>query len=207
MAIENLEKPVVNDSQDIVNEKINVLIVDDEPEIRLILSDYLWETSQNVNILEAENGIEALEILQTVEPDLILCDIKVPQMNGMEFLKIAKSLKKESLFMMITGYGEREFVKEALNLGAFAFIDKPFVGTELEDALNHAIHFLEYRSKVEVQIETLLKEHSVPEDVIIKVFNYYHSIIKEEFTHLSKPSPKPTMEELLLLEEEGQVQE
>lgn len=100
-----------------------ILICDDEEGIResfkLILED-------GYDLRFATNGLEALEMLKTITPRLMLLDIKMPKMHGMEILKQVKKLKPKLPVIIVTGYQSVEMSQEALKNGAADYIPKPF---------------------------------------------------------------------------------
>ena len=99
-----------------------ILIIDDERAIRSSLRDIL--EYENYNVEEAENAVKALEILKQQSFDVIFCDIKMPQMDGLEFLEKTKT-SVEAPIIMISGHGTIETAVEALKNGAYDFIEKP----------------------------------------------------------------------------------
>ena len=117
--------------------KPTVLICDDEEGIResfkLILED-------QYSLHFANNGLEALEVLKTLAPNLMLLDIKMPKMHGMELLKQVKKLKPQMPVIIVTGYQSVEMAQEALKLGASDYIPKPFESKQILKAVATAIH-------------------------------------------------------------------
>ena len=103
--------------------KPTILICDDEEGIResfkLILED-------QYNLKFATNGPEALEMLKTLNPALMMLDIKMPKIHGLEVLKQIKQLKPKLPVIIVTGYQSVEMAQEALKLGAADYIPKPF---------------------------------------------------------------------------------
>ncbi len=100
-----------------------VLIIDDERSIRSTLRD-IFEY-EKLEVLEATNGEEGLAIIKSKELDLVLCDIKMQKMDGLEVLVLAQEIKPELPFIMISGHGNIETAVEATKKGAFDFIVKP----------------------------------------------------------------------------------
>lgn len=100
-----------------------ILVVDDEISIRRTLKDIL--EYEKYEVTDAENGIKALEIVQSEKFDLILCDIKMPGMDGLEVLEeITKTI--DTPVVMISGHGTIDTAVEAIKKGAFDYISKPF---------------------------------------------------------------------------------
>ncbi len=101
-----------------------LLIVDDEADIREVIKDTL--INLDLHIDEAENGLEAKRLLETRTYDAILSDVNMPKMNGIEFLKYVRSENISTPFVILTAYGDKDLAIQALKLGAFDFIDKPW---------------------------------------------------------------------------------
>jgi two-component system nitrogen regulation response regulator NtrX len=102
---------------------MKVLIIDDERAIRRALKEIL--EYENCQVLEAENGKEGLEIIQTNSLDVIFCDIKMPLVDGMELLQQVQNEGNEVPIIMISGHGTLETAVQAIKIGAFDFIEKP----------------------------------------------------------------------------------
>jgi DNA-binding NtrC family response regulator len=106
-----------------------ILVVDDEENARIALSKIL--TREGYDVVSAGNGYEALNYLRGKEVELIITDINMPEMNGMTFLRELNRSHPASNVIMITAYGEVESYIEAMNLGAFEYINKPVKFEEL----------------------------------------------------------------------------
>lgn len=102
-----------------------ILIVEDEAAIRRVLAKILAEENDSYKISEAADGEEAMAKIQSENFDLVICDIKMPKMDGEEVLKAAKQLKPETTFVMISGHGDLETAVNTMRLGAFDYISKP----------------------------------------------------------------------------------
>ncbi len=115
----------------------SILIVDDEKNILLTLSQSL-ETLQ-VEIDTAANGEEALAKLKEKEFDLILLDIRMPGMDGMEVLRRVREIRPDIRMIMISAYGTIELAVEAMKLGAVDFLPKPFSPQEIRDMVSRVL--------------------------------------------------------------------
>ncbi|MCL2413923.1 MAG: sigma-54 dependent transcriptional regulator [Bacteroidales bacterium] len=113
-----------------------ILIIDDERAVRTSLRDIL--EYENYNIEEAETATEALEILKNKTFDVIFCDIKMPKMDGIEFLERAKTLT-DTPIIMISGHGTIDTAVDALKKGAYDFIEKPPDLNRLLVSVRHAL--------------------------------------------------------------------
>lgn len=114
-----------------------ILIIDDEPVIRDLLFDVL--TRKGYQVDTAEDGFQGLEKAEAKKYDVVFTDIRMPGMNGVEVYKRLKVISPESRVIVMTGYGLEKMIQEALNLGAFADVRKPFdlklIYTLVEQAL------------------------------------------------------------------------
>jgi two-component system chemotaxis response regulator CheY len=116
----------------------NVLVVDDSAAIRKILQRMLHQTGMGIHeILEAGNGREALKVLKTQEIGLILTDINMPQMDGIQLLAVLKATPawRDIPVIMITSEGGEIKVGEAVRLGAAGYVRKPFTADQIKEKL------------------------------------------------------------------------
>ncbi|MGQ2982568.1 sigma-54-dependent transcriptional regulator [Flavobacterium sp.] len=102
-----------------------ILIIEDEAAIRRVLGKILSEESDTYKVEEAEDGHAGLEKIKNDDYDLVLCDIKMPKMDGVEVLEAVKKIKPEIPFVMISGHGDIETAINTMRLGAFDYISKP----------------------------------------------------------------------------------
>ncbi len=104
----------------------NVLIVDDDANICRGLAESLnWERYSVDRVFTADNGLSALEIIRSKQISLVITDVKMPSINGLEFIRRAKALNQELQFIMISGYAEFDYVQQALRLQALDYLLKP----------------------------------------------------------------------------------
>lgn len=116
-----------------------ILLIEDEEPIRRVMVRILSDESASYEITEAENGKQGLSKLEKNPYDLVLCDIKMPKMDGIEVLEAAKAKGIHVPFIMLTGHGNVETAVEAMKLGAYDFISKPPDLNRLLTAVRHAI--------------------------------------------------------------------
>ncbi len=102
---------------------VKILVIDDERSIRNTLKDILGFEGYGVEV--TENGLLGLELIKNTDFDLVLCDIKMPQMDGLEVLEKILEIKPETTVVMISGHGNIDTAVEAIKKGAFDFIVKP----------------------------------------------------------------------------------
>jgi DNA-binding NtrC family response regulator len=102
-----------------------ILVIEDEATIRRVLIKILSEENDSYIVEEAENGLQGLEKIKNEDYDLVLCDIKMPKMDGEEVLEAVKKIKPEIPMVMISGHGDLETAVNTMRLGAFDYISKP----------------------------------------------------------------------------------
>ncbi|MEM9141446.1 MAG: sigma-54 dependent transcriptional regulator [Bacteroidota bacterium] len=102
-----------------------ILVIEDESAIRRVLVKILSEESETYRLEEAEDGLKGLETIKKNDFDLVLCDIKMPKMDGVEVLEAARKIKPEIPFIMISGHGDLDTAVNTMRLGAFDYISKP----------------------------------------------------------------------------------
>ena len=137
----------------------SVLIVDDEPSILQSLGGLL--SDEGFEVMTAYNGYEALKIVDAESPDLVLLDIWMPGMDGMETLR---EIKKENPFIqviMITGHGNIDTAVKATKLGAYDFIEKPLSIDRVIVAINNALNFRRLEEENRYLRKKTLEKHSI----------------------------------------------
>ncbi len=127
--------------------KEKILIVDDEYLIRWSLSENLQE--EGYRCLLAETGEEALEAFSAEAPDLMLLDIKLPGIDGIEVLRRIKEADRETPVIMITATSQVEVAVTAMKLGAYDYVSKPFDLTEIRTKVRHALETTRLKQEVE----------------------------------------------------------
>jgi two-component system response regulator YesN len=175
---------------------VHILIVDDETLIRESIQRIL----QKLNITqvnEAKDGIEALELLQVLKPDLIIADIRMPGMDGLMLMEHVNKLGMDILFIFVSGYDSFEYAKHAIQLGALDYMLKPIKEVDLQQilkrakeriqlketqvqllsqmsvTLNHGLHFMRRHF-----LQDLVRQNSFSETYVLQKFNelqiYFH---------------------------------
>ncbi|AYN02930.1 sigma-54 dependent transcriptional regulator [Flavobacterium sp. 140616W15] len=133
-----------------------ILIIEDEAAIRRVLTKILSEENDSYQVEDAEDGISGLEKIKNNDYDLVLCDIKMPKMDGVEVLEEVKKIKPEIPMVMISGHGDMETAIHTMRLGAFDYISKP---PDLNRLLNTVRNALD-RKKLVVENKILKKKVS-----------------------------------------------
>ncbi|TCP23004.1 two-component system response regulator (stage 0 sporulation protein F) [Scopulibacillus darangshiensis] len=110
-----------------------ILIVDDQFGIRILLNEIFQK--EGYRTYTAANGVQALEIVEKQAPALVILDMKIPGMDGLEILKRIKMKTKEVKVIIMTAYGELDMIQEAVDHGAITHFSKPFDIDDILDAV------------------------------------------------------------------------
>lgn len=113
-----------------------VLVVEDEyDQRRAVIERVDWAAAGFQVIGEAENGVEALELLETLEPDLILTDIKMPMISGLELAERVREIRPVTQMVILSGYDSFEYARKAINYNIISYLLKPISSKELSEEL------------------------------------------------------------------------
>jgi two-component system response regulator HydG len=119
----------------------NLLIIDDDPDIGQLLDKFL--TKKGFQVYTSETGSEGVELLKQNAIDLVLCDFKLPDYNGLEILRKIKVIDNSVAVVMITGYSDVKVAVESLKQGAFEYVTKPLFPDEILQTINEALESTE----------------------------------------------------------------
>jgi DNA-binding NtrC family response regulator len=133
-----------------------ILVIEDEAAIRRVLVKILSEESDTYKVDESEDGLAGIEKIKNEDFDLILCDIKMPKMDGVEVLEAVKKIKPEIPVVMISGHGDLDTAVNTMRLGAYDYISKP---PDLNRLLNTVRNALD-RKELVVENKILKKKVS-----------------------------------------------
>jgi len=139
-----------------------ILIIEDEAAIRRVLVKILSEENDTYEVEEAEDGLAGMEKIKKEDYDLVLCDIKMPKMDGVEVLEATRKIKPEIPIVMISGHGDLDTAVNTMRLGAFDYISKP---PDLNRLLNTVRHALD-RKELVVENKILKKKVSKKYEMI-----------------------------------------
>lgn len=116
-----------------INQKANILVVDDEDTVLLLIKEILADSQHNVIITaHAQDG---LKLLEKNDFDLIFVDLKMPKIDGAEFIRLSKKLNPTTPIIIVTGYPNEEIMNRAIQYGPFGIIKKPFTRTDILNAV------------------------------------------------------------------------
>ena len=139
-----------------------ILIIEDEAAIRRVLKKIISEENDDYQVEEAEYGLMGIEMISKSDFDLVLCDIKMPKMDGVEVLEKVKKIKPEIPMVMISGHGDLDTAVNTMRLGAFDYISKP---PDLNRLLNTVRNALD-RKELVVENKLLKKKVSKKYEMI-----------------------------------------
>jgi two-component system response regulator YesN len=142
-----------------------VIIIDDEPMIRQGIRTMInWQEHGCEVCAEAQDGVEGLEKIKEFAPEIIITDIRMPEMDGLAMIREAKSLIPGSKVIILTGFRDFDYVYEALKIGAFGFILKPTKISELNSLITRAVTELRFAVARDEEIAKLrsLFEKNIP---------------------------------------------
>jgi two-component system response regulator PilR (NtrC family) len=133
--------------------KGNILVVDDERSMREILEIFLKSEGYGVSV--ADNGKSALEVMKNDFFDLIITDMKMPKVGGLELLRNVKEISPETIVVIITAFGTTESAVEAMKLGAYDYITKPFQMDDIRLVVKNALEKQKLQKDVSILKEQL----------------------------------------------------
>ena len=160
-------------------EKISILIVDDEESVRDSLLNWFIEDGYSVEC--AENAKKALQLLEVRDFDIILADIKMPGMDGMEMHRRIKALNRDSIVIIMTAFASVDTAVQALNVGAFDYVTKPFDPDDLSHLIRNAAAQIALRGENEALKNRVTNLEAIDDfigqsDAIRKVLDQIESV-------------------------------
>ena len=154
-----------------------VLLVDDEEEVRNAIEQRInWEELGFEVIGKAQNGVKAMEIAEKLQPDVVITDIKMPYMNGLE---LARNLKEENpgvRILILTGFDEFEYAKEAVHLEIEEYILKPINANELSECLKRLKNVLDKEREEKLNVRKL--EQYYTDSLPVLQTNFFCSLVE-----------------------------
>jgi len=175
-----------------------VIIADDEYELRQsMLEGIKWEKVGFQVVGEASNGMEALELIEMLEPDLLLTDIKMPFVSGIELARRAREIRPAMHIAFLSGYDDFAYAKEAIQYNIISYMLKPLSGEEIEQEL------LVIREKMDervLQMKSLKTRMRQEERAEITKFSFLITLCMDEEQELYKEEEKETEFEVMAME-------
>ncbi len=168
-----------------VDEMYRVMIVDDEKFVRKsIINRIEWEQRELFLAGEADNGADALELVGLVKPDIILVDIKMPIMNGIELIRKVKMGHPDIYFIILSGYDDFEYTKEAIKLGITNYIKKPIDENELNETLSLIVDLIRHQKENEEQFRDISRQ--IKKSKAIMHEKYLNNLLYRQYNLLSE---------------------
>ncbi|WP_139903260.1 response regulator [Clostridium thermarum] len=154
----------------------SMLVVDDEYLVRVGIRETIEWKEHSIEIVgDADNGRTGLELALKYKPDIIITDVRMPNLDGLEFLKAIKAANLDSIVIILSGYEEFDYVRTALRSGAFAYLLKPIDNNELLETvldsvkeINKKRSKLQHYSRIERELSSV-KQHFVKDLIIGKI--------------------------------------
>ncbi len=137
----------------------SILIIDDDPLIRKTLSTHF--SKDGFEVFMAENGREGLEKYEENFPDMVILDIRLPDIDGLESLKRIKAKNRKALVIIITAYDDMKTTVEAIKSGAFEYLVKPLDFVEMDMAIEKAFQVSKLEEKLSYMVEEKQKEYTI----------------------------------------------
>jgi len=157
---------------------IKVLIVDDEIFTREgIIAEIPWDKLGTIEIEQAYDGINALEVAKNFQPDILLTDVKMPRMNGIELSFELRKLYPTCEIIFLSGYSDKEYLKSAIELKAVCYVEKPIDIDELQIAIQNAITLKLKEAKNTINIKNDIALKLIQENADITSFGKYIDIL------------------------------
>lgn len=137
----------------------SILIIDDDPLIRKTLSSHL--SKKEFEVFLAEDGAQGIKLYEENKPDLVILDIRLPDMDGLQALKTLKDQDKDACIIIMTAYDDMKTTVEAVKSGAFEYMVKPLDYIELDLAINKAFQVKHLEEKLSYLVEEKQKEYTI----------------------------------------------
>lgn len=154
-----------------------LLLVDDEEEVvQIIIKKLNWEALGFSVVGYASNGVKALEMVEEFQPDVVMTDIKMPYMDGIELTRKIKENYPETKVLVFTGFDEFEYAKEAVHMGVEEYILKPINSIELSEVFSQLREKLEQEINEKHNVETLQQYYL--ESLPLLQVNFYTTLIE-----------------------------
>lgn len=158
---------------------ISVLYVEDNPGLRTNIVQLLGKVF--TNILSAADGLEGVEIFKKYKPRLVITDINMPKMSGLEMAKKIKSEEPDTKIIYITAFNEKEYLLEAINVGVFRYLPKPTKVNQLLETLYDALKAIQYEENKHLYDTQLHDIFNYQNNLLIMFQNGHPVIVNQRF--------------------------
>ena len=138
---------------------LRLLIVDDEKTTREALAEHIPWCELGIDIVRtARNGLEALEMIKQSKPDIILTDVRMPKMDGVELVKALRPLAQACKVIFLSGFADKEYLKSAIQYKALSYIEKPINIDEVVEVITKAVNLCREETEKQNALDKLLRE-------------------------------------------------
>lgn len=162
-----------------LSENIHVLYVEDNPGLRANIEQLLGKIF--TNIVSAANGLEGYKIFKKHKPRLVITDINMPQMSGLEMAKKIKSEEPDTKIIYLTAYNEKEYLLEAINVGVFRYLPKPAKVDQLLEALYDAVKTIQNERNKHLYDAQINDIFNYQNNILIMFQNAHPVIVNQRF--------------------------
>lgn len=164
---------------------IRIVIAEDEEDVRTRLAKYLDSSNKGYVVVgQAEDGEQALSMVQQLHPDLLMTDICMPQLSGLEMIRAVRQTDQELPIIIVSGYDEFSYAKEAISLGVREYLLKPFLPNELFAVLDKTRALLEQRAKAAAQWQAVNEE--LQKNMRYTRQRFFHSLLRGRLSEQEK---------------------
>ena len=154
---------------------VSILYVEDEENVRVMLSRFLKRFCNKLYV--AQDGLRGLELYKEYQPDIVISDIKMPKMNGLEMIKEIKSIDYEQLVLLLSAHSDSEYLFEAININVDGYILKPIDLDVVKRKILQLIHIIENQKAVEALQESEEKFRTLTQISLTGIFIYQETFI------------------------------
>ena len=142
---------------------MKLLIVDDEELTRTgVITSLDWASLGIDEVLQADDGVHGLETARLCKPEIILCDVRMPRMDGISMLERLEKFLPDTVPIFMSGYSDKEYLKAAIKLKAVNYIEKPFSISEIETAIREARELYTQKSPFPQRRDTAFNGNCFP---------------------------------------------
>lgn len=165
--------------------KMKLLIVDDEELTRTgVISSFDWNALGIEEVIQADDGVNGLEMAKTYKPEIILCDVRMPRMNGITMLERLENVLPDAVPIFMSGYSDKEYLKAAIKLKAVNYIEKPLDPQEIRDAVSEAIEL--YNQKIRTHRGETLRSLETASRLALLLTTPYNASNREDISRLTE---------------------
>ena len=140
---------------------MRILIVEDEIKIRRGLASLISKHTEHIVVGEAKNGLEGFEMAERFQPDLVITDVRMPVMDGLEMIRRMREKKMPQLFLILSGYSEFEYARKAIKYGCEDYLLKPLAPEDITETLRRIEEKLEKEIKPPEKVERIFRDYLI----------------------------------------------